>query len=185
LLEQVAKGEAQLARESARRDHLTGLYNRRGVTERYQQMLSEGADKAVAIMLVDLDHFKTVNDRFGHARGDEVLASFATILRSHTRDSDLIARWGGEEFLLIARVSDARAAVEMANKLRLLIAATEFPHGRLTASFGVHFCDRLPEKIRPAISHADRALYAAKENGRDRVVLHEPPEPDDMTGKPA
>jgi diguanylate cyclase (GGDEF)-like protein len=102
-----------------------------------------------------------------------VLSTFAALLRSNTRDSDLIARWGGEEFLLIARVSDAQAAVEVANKLRLLVAAASFPHGRLTASFGVYYCDHLPEKIRPVIGFADRALYAAKEAGRDRVMLYD------------
>jgi diguanylate cyclase (GGDEF)-like protein len=173
LMERVAQGEAQLARETARRDHLTGLLNRRGVTERYQQMMAEGMDRPIAIMLVDLDHFKAVNDQHGHVLGDEVLATFAAVLRKNVRDSDLIARWGGEEFLLIGPVSDARAATEMADKLRLKIAAAEFPHGGLTASFGVYYCDRLPEKVRPAIGFADRALYAAKENGRDRVVLYD------------
>lgn len=173
LLEQVARGEAQLARESARRDHLTGLYNRRGVTERYQQMLVESAERPVAIMLADIDHFKAINDHHGHVLGDEVLAAFAALLRKNVRDTDLIARWGGEEFLLIGHVSDANAAVEIANKLRLKIADAEFPHGSLTASFGVYFCDRLPEKVRPAIGCADRALYAAKEGGRDRVVLYD------------
>ena len=173
LLEQVARGEAQLARETARRDHLTGLLNRRGVTERYQQMMAEGMDRPVAIMLVDLDHFKAINDEHGHVLGDEVLATFAGVLRKNVRDTDLIARWGGEEFLLIGPVSDVRAAVDIADKLRLKIAATEFPHGRLTASFGVYYCDRLPDKVRPAIGFADRALYAAKENGRDRVVLYD------------
>lgn len=173
LLEQVARGEAQLARETARRDHLTTLYNRRGVTERYQQMLAESQDKPVAIMLADIDHFKRINDKHGHALGDEVLAAFAAVLRKNVRDTDLIARWGGEEFLLIAHVSDADAALDIANKLRLKIAATEFPHGRLTASFGVYYCDRLPEKVRPAIGLADRALYAAKEGGRNRTILYE------------
>lgn len=171
LLEQVARGEAQLARETARRDHLTGLYNRRGVTERYQQMQADDVGKPVAIMLADIDHFKAINDHHGHVVGDEVLAAFADLLRRNVRDTDLIARWGGEEFLLIGHVSDAAVAVEIANKLRLKIAGAEFPHGRLTASFGVYFCDRLPEKVRPAIGYADRALYAAKEGGRDRVVL--------------
>lgn len=173
LLVQVAQGEAQLARETARRDHLTTLYNRRGVTERYQQMLAEGQDKPVAIMLADIDHFKAINDRHGHVLGDEVLAAFAALLRKNVRDTDLLARWGGEEFLLIGHVSDAQAAVDIANKLRLKIAAAEFPHGTLTASFGVYYCDRLPEKVRPAIGCADRALYAAKESGRDRVVLYD------------
>ncbi len=171
LLEQVARGEAQLARESARRDHLTSLFNRRGVTERYQQMLAEGHDKPVMIMLVDIDNFKTINDRFGHVQGDEVLVAFADLLRRNVRDTDLIARWGGEEFLLIGHVGDPNVAVEIANKLRLKIANTEFAHGRMTASFGVYFCDRLPEKVRPAIGYADRALYAAKEGGRNSVVL--------------
>jgi diguanylate cyclase (GGDEF)-like protein len=173
LLVQVAQGEAQLARETARRDHLTQLYNRRGVTERYQQMLAEGQDKPVAIMLADIDHFKTINDHHGHVVGDEVLAAFAALLRKNVRDTDLLARWGGEEFLLIGHVSDAQAAVDIANKLRLKIAAAEFPHGTLTASFGVYYCERLPDKVRPAIGCADRALYAAKEGGRDRVVLYD------------
>jgi len=173
LLEQVARGEAQLARESARRDHLTSLYNRRGVTERYQQMLADGLDKPVAIMIADIDHFKAINDRHGHVVGDEVLAKFAELLRKSVRDTDLLARWGGEEFLLIGHVSDAHAAVDIANKLRTKIAAAEFPHGSLTASFGVYYCDRLPDKVRAAIGFADRALYAAKEGGRNKVVLHE------------
>jgi diguanylate cyclase (GGDEF)-like protein len=173
LLVQVAQGEAQLARETARRDHLTTLYNRRGVTERYQQMLAEAQDKPVAIMLADIDHFKAINDRYGHVQGDEVLAAFAALLRKNVRDTDLLARWGGEEFLLIGHVSDAQAAVEIADKLRLKIAAADFPHGTLTASFGVYYCERLPDKVRPAIGFADRALYAAKEGGRDRVVLYD------------
>jgi diguanylate cyclase (GGDEF)-like protein len=172
-LVQVAQGEAQLARETARRDHLTTLYNRRGVTERYQQMLAEGQDKPVAIMLADIDHFKAINDKLGHVVGDEVLAAFAALLRKNVRDTDLIARWGGEEFLLIGHVSDEQAAFDIADKLRLKIAAAEFPHGTLTASFGVYYCERLPDKVRPAIGCADRALYAAKEGGRNRVVLYD------------
>jgi diguanylate cyclase (GGDEF)-like protein len=174
LLHAVAQGEAQLAQESARRDHLTGLYNRLGVTERYQQMLAEAGGKPVAIVLIDIDHFKSINDRFGHVQGDDVLAAFAVLLQHNVRESDLTGRWGGEEFLLIARVSDARGAVELADKLRMVIASTSFAHGRLTASFGVYFAEVLPDKLGPAISRADRALYAAKEQGRDRVILHEP-----------
>jgi diguanylate cyclase (GGDEF)-like protein len=174
LLHAVAQGEARLAQESARRDHLTGLYNRLGVNERYRQMLTEDGGKPVAIVLIDIDHFKSINDRFGHVQGDEVLSAFAQLLQHNVRDADLTGRWGGEEFLLIARVSGARAAVELAEKLRMVIATNSFAHGRLTASFGVYFADALPDKLGPAISRADRALYAAKEQGRDRVVLHEP-----------
>ena len=181
-LHAVARNEAKLAQESARRDPLTGLYNRLGVTECYQQMLSEWAGKPAAIMLIDIDHFKAINDGFGHEQGDEVLAAFAALLRDHTRDSDLIARWGGEEFLLIGRVSDPHAAVEIAEKLRGLIAAHSFVHDKLTASFGVHYCDRLPENPGPAIACADRALYAAKQQGRNIVVRYVPDEHE--TGRP-
>ncbi|HWI86840.1 MAG TPA: GGDEF domain-containing protein, partial [Sphingomonas sp.] len=104
-LQDVALIEARQAQESARRDHLTGLLNRLGITDRYQQLLATGGGKPVAIMLIDVDHFKSINDRFGHMLGDEVLCAFAGILRQHTRDDDLIARWGGEEFLLVGRVS--------------------------------------------------------------------------------
>jgi diguanylate cyclase (GGDEF)-like protein len=175
LLHAVAQGEAQLAQESARRDHLTGLYNRLGVSERYRQMLADASGKPVAIVLIDIDHFKSINDRFGHVEGDAVLAAFAALLQHNVREADLTGRWGGEEFLLIVRVSDARAAVELAEKLRTVIGSASFAHGRLTASFGVYFAETLPDKLGPAISRADRALYAAKEQGRDRVVLHETP----------
>jgi diguanylate cyclase (GGDEF)-like protein len=175
-LHAAAQSEAKLAQESARRDPLTGLYNRLGVTECYPQMLSEWAGKPAAIMLIDIDHFKAINDGFGHEQGDQVLAAFAALLRDNTRDSDLIARWGGEEFLLIGRVSDPHAAVEIAEKLRGLISAHSFVHGKLTASFGVHYCDRLPENPGPAIACADRALYSAKEQGRNLVVRYVPEE---------
>lgn len=179
LLHAVAQGEAQLAQESARRDPLTGLFNRLGLTERYQQMQIQWAGRPVAVILVDIDHFKTINDRFGHVQGDEVLHAFAALLRNNMRETDLIARWGGEEFLLLVPVSDAQAAVEIAGKLRILIAASRFIHDRITASFGVYFCQTLPDKLGPAISLADRALYAAKEGGRDRVVLYEPRQPEE------
>jgi len=176
LLHVVAEGEAQLARESARRDPLTGLYNRLGVTECYQQMSAQWSGKPIAVMLIDIDHFKAINDRLGHVQGDEVLAAFAALLRNNTRETDLIARWGGEEFLLILAVTDALAAVEIADKLRALIAASHVIHDKITASFGVYFCDTLPDKLGPAISRADRALYTAKAEGRNRVVLYHPPE---------
>jgi diguanylate cyclase (GGDEF)-like protein len=174
LLHVVAEGEAQLARESARRDPLTSLYNRLGVTECYQQMASQWVGKPLAVMLIDIDHFKAINDRLGHVQGDEVLAAFAALLRNNTRETDLIARWGGEEFLLIVPVTDALAAVDIADKLRALIAASHFIHDKITASFGVCFCETLPDKLGPAISRADHALYTAKAEGRNRVVLYDP-----------
>jgi diguanylate cyclase (GGDEF)-like protein len=106
-----------------------------------------------------------------------VLAAFAVLLQHNVRETDLTGRWGGEEFLLVAQVSDARAAIELAEKLRVVVATASFAHGGLTASFGVYFAETLPDKLGSAISRADRALYAAKAQGRDRVVLHEPADP--------
>lgn len=172
----MALGEAQRAQEFARRDHLTGLLNRLGITDCYQQLIAAGASRPVAIMLIDVDHFKSINDRFGHTRGDEVLSAFAQVLRNNTRDDDLIGRWGGEEFLLIGRVSDEVAALEIANKLRAVVEKSDFGGNcRLTASFGVYYCDSAPGNLGSSVSCADRALYDAKEQGRNRVVQYHPP----------
>ena len=185
-LQDVAVSEAQRAREFARRDHLTGLFNRLGVTDRYQQMITMHPDQPVAIMLIDVDHFKSINDRFGHMMGDDVLSAFAEVLQSHTRGDDLIGRWGGEEFLLVCRVLDAHAAVEIANKLRATVENNEFGiHGALTASFGVYYCDVAPGNLGVGVTCADHALYDAKEKGRNRVVLYHAPVAQDVSHKVA
>ncbi len=127
-------------------------------------------------MLSDGEHFKSSHDRFGHAQGDEVLCAFAAVLRQNTRDDDLIGRWGGEEFLLVCRVGDEHGALEIANKLRAKVEAGEFGVlGKLTASFGVYYCETAPADLGPAVSCADHALYAAKEGGRNCVILYQPP----------
>jgi diguanylate cyclase (GGDEF)-like protein len=126
--------------------------------------------------MADLDHFKHVNDRFGHAGGDAVLRSVAAVLRSSIRSEDLVARWGGEEFILLLPETDRAGAWQAAEKVRLAVAAREIPVDatpvRVTASFGVaaHAPDRTLDST---IADADRALYRAKEEGRDRVLVHE------------
>ncbi len=174
-LQHHAQGEARRAQESARQDHLTRLLNRLGMTDRYQRALAADGDRAVAFILIDIDHFKAVNDRWGHMQGDEVLVAFAALLRQNLREDDLIGRWGGEEFLLVVRGGDADTAMELADKLRGKIEQHDFGIGRgVTASFGVEFSETAPDLLGTGVAHADRALYAAKEQGRNRVVFYYP-----------
>lgn len=154
-------------------DRLTGLFNR----HRLDQILADecarehryGAPFAVA--LVDIDHFKAVNDEFGHQAGDRVLVELAGLLAQHTRHADVAGRWGGEEFLLIFRHTTLDGARTSADKLRGLIAAYPFAIvGHRTVSFGVAAsgAGETPEQL---LARADAALYRAKENGRNRVEV--------------
>lgn len=167
---------AQYAEESARRDHLTKLLNRSGVIDLYHPLaMNRRGDGAFAVILLDVDHFKSVNDRFGHSVGDQVLADIATILTENTRTGDIVGRWGGEEFLLVCQAADQDAAMGIAGKLRLAIEGYSFSMvGRVTASLGVYCCGGQADALEQLVSHADAALYAAKEQGRNRVVMYQP-----------
>ncbi|MBV9736470.1 MAG: diguanylate cyclase [Acidisphaera sp.] len=162
--------------ELALTDPLTGLYNRRYLLRHLRRLLGSSHAHEVAVLMVDIDHFKAINDRFGHAAGDEALRLVAGTLRRRTRVFDSVARVGGEEFVVVmpgASPSDARAAAE---RLRLAIEAIPFHPAppvrhRLTVSIGVAAtglaaCAGNAEVL---IRHADRALYAAKDAGRNRV----------------
>ncbi|MBW8882931.1 MAG: GGDEF domain-containing protein [Asticcacaulis sp.] len=167
---------AEYAEESARRDYLTRLLNRHGVIDLYHRMaMDRRREGTFAAILIDVDHFKQVNDCFGHAIGDQVLAGIANILSANMRSSDIVGRWGGEEFLLICNVGDHNAAFAIATKLREAIEANEFPMaGRVTASFGVYCGSGRMDALDQVTSCADAALYVAKEQGRNRVVMYKP-----------
>jgi len=167
---------AQYAEESARRDYLTKLFNRSGIIDLYHPLaMTPRVDSALGVILLDVDHFKQVNDRFGHSAGDQVLAGIAQILTENTRAGDIVGRWGGEEFLLICNISDQDAAMSIASKLRASIEARDFPIvGRVTASLGVYCCNGQMDALEQIVSYADAALYAAKEQGRNRVVIYQP-----------
>ncbi len=169
-------------------DLLTGLNNRRHMeaaleTER-RRHLRYG--QPLSIISIDLDHFKHLNDTFGHQAGDTVLQRFAEILKTYTRGSDIVGRWGGEEFLVVCPASNLRGAAIQAEHLRKKLAAMPFPGiGKQTASFGV--TELLPgESIDDLIRRADAALYAAKDKGRNRVEKavpgEAPNEPASMDG---
>jgi len=167
---------AQYAEESARRDYLTKLLNRSGIIEMYHPMaMNRRTDASFAVMMLDVDHFKLVNDRFGHMAGDEVLAGVAEVLRENTRSDDIVGRWGGEEFLLICMIADQEAAMHIADKVRAGIEEHDFGRvGQVTASLGVYCCSGPMDALEQLVSYADAALYAAKEQGRNRVIMYQP-----------
>ena len=152
-------------------DALTGVLNRAGFNEvmvrevgrarRYQQALS--------VAILDIDHFKRVNDEFGHPAGDQVLVRTAKLLSSSVRDSDTVARWGGEEFAVIAPTTPEEGAARLAEKLRSFMEATHLgPKEPVTASFGVAQL-RPDDTVETLLQRADAALYRAKQSGRNRV----------------
>jgi diguanylate cyclase (GGDEF)-like protein len=172
LVDQVAAGliavdQRERLSHLATHDPLTGVRNRRGLDE------VVAAHREVAILVCDLDHFKQVNDRYGHARGDEVLAGFGALLRELARESDVPMRLGGEEFCVILPQTDRDGAVQAAERLRVAAGErlAEFVPGGLTVSIGVAATAHGVLDARGLMSAADRGLYAAKAAGRNRSVL--------------
>jgi diguanylate cyclase (GGDEF)-like protein len=127
--------------------------------------------KSLAVIMADLDHFKEINDTYGHEAGDGVISRIARILTEGTRGIDLAARIGGDEFGIILTETQSQSAAEVAERLRLAIRATEIPGiGKVTGSFGIAECPSCAENSRELLSCADAALYKAKREGRDRVA---------------
>jgi len=155
-------------------DPLTKLSNRRNAHMLLQQEQSrvERNNNAAAILLCDVDHFKQINDKYGHAAGDFVLVELAKLFNQTVRHQDNVARWGGEEFLFILPQTNAQNALVIANKLRLAVADKQFVFGEhslaVTVSFGV--AEITPNlDIDQSINIADKYLYAAKDAGRNQV----------------
>ena len=154
-------------------DKLTGLFNRRKLDELIADELirSRRYDAAFSIIMLDIDHFKRINDTYGHGVGDEVLVEIAQLLRENTRDADSLGRLGGEEFVVICRNGLPPGGEKAAQKLREVLAKHPFPGvGRVTASFGVAWC-RVDDTAATLLARADAALYRAKASGRDCVEL--------------
>jgi diguanylate cyclase (GGDEF)-like protein/PAS domain S-box-containing protein len=162
-------------REMACHDALTGLFNRRYLEDTFERELIRAArlDRPVSVVMGDLDHFKAVNDTYGHQAGDEVLREFGRLLRLHARGSDIYCRYGGEEFLLVLPDMTEETACERAEQLRMAIAAAPILYGessiRVTASFGVATFPQHGNTGDDLIAAADDALYTAKESGRDQI----------------
>ena len=168
-------------RELSTHDALTGLYNRRYLEESFRRelLLAERAGHPVSVIMGDLDHFKAVNDRDGHLAGDEVLRVFGNLMKHNARASDIICRYGGEEFLLVLPGMTQEGALERAEQLRRAMVATRFSYGAsqimVTASFGIAVFPSHGRTTDELIAAADTALYSAKAAGRNRVSLSSEP----------
>ena len=157
--------------ENALTDELTKLPNRRALAQRFLQEMQRARrhHNAIAFLMIDLDHFKQVNDSYGHLNGDAVLHELAQILASSARESDVCARYGGEEFALILHETTESGAKILAERIRAKVAAATFPGGlKLTISIGVAATAE-PALFTTLMERADQALYAAKQGGRNQV----------------
>lgn len=159
-------------------DPLTGLLNRNALVRRiHEDLVPERGHSGnpFALILVDLDRFKVINDRYGHPVGDEVLSNLADTLLRHAGPNDLVARYGGEEFLLVAPDLDLDGAVSRAESLRNAVAASPFPTTagplEVTTSLGVSLWTPLVDSPEALVDTVDEALYRAKEEGRNRVIV--------------
>jgi diguanylate cyclase (GGDEF)-like protein len=159
--------------DQAERDWLTGLHNRRYFARELDRLLTEQRSGWFSLAVVDLDHFKSINDRFGHEIGDHVLVRVATLLCDVLRQSDIVVRSGGEEFLVLMPATEARAAIACCERICQRIRDESWEHIAaglaVTASVGVASTDD-PDQLAALTRSADQRLYEAKRSGRDRVV---------------
>lgn len=164
-----------LAEFRANNDSLTGLPNKRASEDTFKRMIAQAhrSVATLAVMMLDLDHFKRINDRFGHGKGDEVLAAVGAALQECLRDSDFAGRFGGEEFLILLPDTDVEGASRFAERLREAIGSITVPgvESEITASLGIAELIEHGGTPQGLLREADRALYAAKAAGRDRGVV--------------
>ncbi len=170
----MARVTAELAK-LADEDSLTGLANRRAAERALAVALESASPVPLALLFMDLDHFKTINDRFGHAMGDRVLREYAQLMRQSSRSGDIAARWGGEEFLLILMGADAARAGEIGERLRSAVERFDWaaldPALAVTLSIGLASSTETTGRgAGSLLALADARLYAAKSGGRNRVV---------------
>jgi diguanylate cyclase (GGDEF)-like protein len=161
--------------ELATTDGLTGCLNKRAFLDELQKRIkaAERFGRKLSMIVTDIDHFKSVNDTYGHAVGDHVIRGLGEILRALKRDTDVVARFGGEEFCILCEETDARGAALLAERVREELKARQFESDigklRVTCSLGVA---QFPEDAKTdsqLFEVADKALYTAKQTGRDRV----------------
>lgn len=160
-------------RNQALRDPLTGLYNRRYMEDSLQRFvrLAERENREISLIMIDLDHFKRINDERGHAFGDQVLRDAALALLGSLRETDIVCRYGGEELVVIMPDCPIERAADKAEVLRLRIEALSTVHGaEISASFGIASLPHTSQSVIDLLAAADAALYKAKQNGRNQVV---------------
>ena len=161
-------------RTRSQTDPLTGIANRRRLDEaiaaEYSRVRRYGG--TFALMMADIDHFKSVNDEYGHDVGDTAIRTFARVIRGQIRETDLAARFGGEEFVVLMPESRSEQAFICAERIRMQFGSESIPpiSRRITASFGITMLEA-DDTVISVLKHADEALYQAKEAGRDRIVV--------------
>ncbi len=159
-------------------DELTAIYNRRRTFEvaEHEFQRAQRFERPLSLLMIDVDHFKLVNDRYGHGVGDQVLAGLAALLARHIRELDALGRYGGEEFMLVLPEADQAEAQHIAERLRSVVAATPQRAGQfaiaLTVSIGIATRSTASDDLRTLIDAADQALYAAKQAGRNRAYAY-------------
>jgi diguanylate cyclase (GGDEF)-like protein len=171
-------------REQALRDPLTGLFNRRYLNETIErEILRADREKTpLSVIIADIDFFKKINDLYGHQAGDKFLVEIASILKHNVRGSDIVCRYGGEEFLLVLPDTSQEAAASLAEKLRILCARLVVPHDgkdlQVSMSFGVATYPEHGTQADEVIMKADKAMYQSKTDGRNRVTNYVPDQPE-------
>lgn len=172
--------ELEISQKEARTDSLTGLTNRRGLEKRLEieRIRARQNNAPFSVIMLDIDHFKAVNDNFGHLVGDSLLRGFADILSSLVRRNDLAARYGGEEFLILLPETNVEGAYAVSEKIRAILLKKEWAIkesgkriGQIKASMGIAQY-KLGETGNEVITRADEAMYHAKSTGRDRIVIY-------------
>lgn len=186
VVDELSKQNQSLANEKEKfralstNDALTGVKNRHGLYTEYNALISElGSKTKLSIIMMDIDHFKRINDRRGHAMGDEVLTQFSDMLRRNTREKDIVGRWGGEEFIVVCAHANLKQAHSLAEKIRQLVSITAMGDHKpimITMSCGIAEI-QAGEEFDKAVARADSCLYEAKKNGRNCTVVDTPNPP--------
>ncbi|MDH5738001.1 MAG: diguanylate cyclase, partial [Gammaproteobacteria bacterium] len=181
-LQKLEKGQLEIARQNqelhalATRDPLTNLLNRRSFMQAFDSLIHDSIQKgmALSVLVVDIDHFKSVNDVFGHAAGDSVIKLVASLLQGSSRSEDVVGRFGGEEFCILLPEIDSSIAMGIAERIRIAVESSEIPElegkRHITVSIGITDFSHGATDVAEAFEQADKALYMAKESGRNRVI---------------
>ncbi|WP_407279787.1 sensor domain-containing diguanylate cyclase [Aromatoleum evansii] len=166
---------SRIQQEQASLDGLTGVYNRRSImahADEFARALDRRGE--LSMLMIDIDHFKEINDTYGHLAGDDAIRRISQLLRDEVRGSDIVGRYGGEEFLVLMPDTGTEGATHVAEKLRAAVAAQVTTPTMVTISVGVATSARGERSLEPTLARADAALYAAKQAGRNCVRVAEP-----------
>jgi len=167
------RAERDSLRTDVQLDALTSVLNRKALDRALAEL--ETDDSELSVVFLDVDHFKSINDTFGHSAGDRTLATFGRLLADHVRPNDIIGRYGGEEFLIVLRSADGEIARRVAERIRQSLASAQVPGVMRSVTVSAGVASRAPgESVAELVVRADLALYTAKRDGRDRVLSAPP-----------